>query len=386
VDEAQFGLKKPLSAVLSALAQLKGDRSLIVRVQDASAQVDLSIEGCMAVLQKAKIHESASVSESGGVPTPADQSTGYIGYSSMSAAIDTGDRLARMGELGPSNSLLTTQVEKQTVIEEAREIAPKAPARDRHLTGAQARGIAPGSDSYARGINVQSIREFTKKIADGTSVSFDASVSSSSPSYDSSQKRKPATLSVAESTRSRELESNDDSNMRALMESFRSSFLQPSVIDFFRSHKAGLVEVFSLYAGSRSLPKPSDGRLSRSGLINWATEFKIIPAMMAQDELELLSAEVTKTLSGAAGPQELTFAHFVELLSLCAYVLAAGNDGSLSQSSMIAKIHNLLVSCHARGASFEGQGAHEMILAAKESMKNLSITTQAMQKTKTNLG
>lgn len=386
VDEAQFGLKKPLSAALSALTQLKGDRSLIVRVQDASAQVDLSIEGCMAVLQKAKVHESASVSGSGGVPTPADQSTGYIGYSSLSAAIDTGDRLARMGELGSSNSLVTTQVEKQTVIEEAREIAPKAPARDRPLTGAQARGIAPGSDSYARGINVQSIREFTKKIADGTSVSFDSSVLSSSPSYDSSQKRKPATLSIAESTRSREPESNDDSNMRALMESFRSSFLQPSVIDFFRSHKAGLVEVFSLYAGSKSLPKPSDGRLSRSGLINWATEFKIVPAMMAQDELELLSAEVTKTISGAAGPQELTFAHFVELLSLCAYVLAAGNDGSLSQSSMIAKIHNLLVSCHARGASFEGEGAHEMILAAKESMKNLSITTQAMQKTKTNLG
>jgi len=386
VDEAHFGLKKPLSMALSALSQLKGDRSLIVRVQDASAQVDLSVEGCMAVLQKAKINESASVSESGGVPTPAEQNTGYIGYSSLSAAIDTGDRLARMGDLGSSNSLVMTQVEKQSVIEEAKEIAPKIPARDRPLTGAQARGIAPGSDTYARGINVQSIREFTKKIADGTSVSFDASISSSSPSSDQAQRRKPATLSVSASTRPREPESNDENNMRALMESFRSSFLQPSVIDFFRSHKAGLVEVFSIYAGSTSLPKPSDGRLSKTGLVKWATDFKIVPAMMAHEELELLSTEVTKTISGAAGPQELTFAHFVELLSLCAYVLAAGNDGSVSQSSMLAKIHTLLVSCHARGALFEGEGAREMLFAAQESMKNLAHTTQAMQKTKNNLG
>lgn len=387
VDEAQFSLKRLLSNALSSLAQLKGDRSLIVKVQDASAQLDLSIEGCMAVLQKVKSHESASVSESGGLPTPAEQNTGYIGYSSMSAAIDSGDRLARMGDLGSSNSLLTTQVEKQSVIEEAKELAPKVPARDRPLTGAQARGIAPGTDSYSSGINIQSIREFTKKIAEGSSVSFDASVSSSPLHESSSQRRKPLTLSVAESTKPRSVEeSSDSSNMRALMESFRSSFLQPSVIDFFRSHKAGLVEIFSLFAGSRSLPKPSDGKLSRNGLMQWATEYKIVPAMMAQDELELLSAEVTKTLSGSAGPSDLSFAHFVELFFLCAYVLAAGNDGSVSQSSMLSKFHTLLVSCYARGAVFEGNGANAMLLAAQEGMKNLTLTTQAMQKTKASVG
>ena len=43
---------------------------------------------------------------------------GFTGYSSLSAALESGDRLRRVGSIGPSDALLTTQNAKTAIVQE----------------------------------------------------------------------------------------------------------------------------------------------------------------------------------------------------------------------------------------------------------------------------
>ena len=169
-----------------------------------------------------------------------------------------------------------------------------------------------------------------------------------------------------------------DSNMQALMEAFAASFLQPNVLAFFKAHKAALVGIFARYAGTEAALRPgepggglaaaAEGRVSRGALSRFAADFALAPALMGDEELQQLATEVSRTAGqGQGGAEALTYAQFVELLGLAAFVLAAAQGNSAAP--MLKKLQLMLLALEAAGAAFRGDPARAMLRAAAEAAR-----------------
>ena len=155
--------------------------------------------------------------------------------------------------------------------------------------------------------------------------------------------------------------------MQALMESFAAAFLQPSVLAFFKAHKAALAGLFAHYAGTAGLAGAAEGRLTRAALARCAAELRLVPAMMAAEELQQLATEVTRAADARGGAEELGYAQFVELLGLCAFVLAAAQGNSAAP--MLLKIQLMLLALEASGGAFRGDAQAAMLRAAAEAAR-----------------
>jgi hypothetical protein len=142
-----------------------------------------------------------------------------------------------------------------------------------------------------------------------------------------------------------------------------------NVLAFFKAHKSALTALFMAHANSAggSL-SASEARLPRAGLQRLAAELRLVPAMMAVEELQQLATEVSRSVGAAEGADELSYAQFVELLGLAAFVLAAaqGNSGA----PMLLKLQLMLLALEASGGAFRGgEAAAAMLRAAAEAAR-----------------
>ena len=87
-----------------------------------------------------------------------------------------------------------------------------------------------------------------------------------------------------------------------------------------------------------------------------------------REELQQLATEVSRSVGAAEGADELSYAQFVELLGLAAFVLAAaqGNSGA----PMLLKLQLMLLALEASGGAFRGgEAAAAMLRAAAEAAR-----------------
>jgi hypothetical protein len=237
-----------------------------------------------------------------------------------------------VGSLGASEKLVNTQNMKNQLLN---AIPPPPPPRERPLTGAQARGIAPGVDNAYKTISVSAIASFAKRTAeavndpspnaltkaalgvntpsDGSSLSVNVNGSNNSsngsipivngpsgwggesPPHSKTQtitntgtvaQRTPSTNNTTDNNTL--VVPNRGRDIAALLANFSEDFLQPNVLAFFNTHKAALLSMFSRYAGGTA-------RITRSAALNFAQDYRIVPSALTVEEVTRLVSEVLRT-------------------------------------------------------------------------------------------
>jgi hypothetical protein len=113
---------------------------------------------------------------------------GYIGYSSLTAAL-VAPEATHFGTLGPSERIVASINNKQSLLDAS--MPPPPPPKERPLTGAQARGIAPGVDNAHRTVNAGSIAAFARRAAAAADLTDGPTPPPSPPHQQQQQPQQP---------------------------------------------------------------------------------------------------------------------------------------------------------------------------------------------------
>ena len=323
-DEALNLLGKAIQETMQIASSVGHRNPALVQVGERMRSLESIIRsgmGAMGIIQNISSSNSVDGSNASVI------GGGYTSYSSLTAAVSAPEA-ANVGTLGGSEKLVNTQNMKNQLVH---AVPPPPPPRERPLTGAQARGIAPGVDNAYKNISVSAIASFAKRTAeaindpspnaltkaalgtnavtemplsDNSANSFSSSTMSSnissgwggeSPSH--SKVNNNNTVPTKASTISNPPPQinnapltipNRGRDIAALLENFSEDFLQPNVLTFFNTHKAALLSMFSRYAGGTA-------RITRNAALSFAQDYRIIPAALTVEEVTRLVSEVLRT-------------------------------------------------------------------------------------------